>query len=122
MRTKAWRRRKQSLGAVAISRVLTGLKKTNRYGWLTEVPATVYTQRLRDLDRAFTNVLEGRGQCPRYKKKGRGHQTVRLQLDQRTIHTLWRPGEWLKAKACRKRLKRGKNAASQKCGKRNESS
>lgn len=82
-RSKAYRRRGESLsGAVDVSRALTALKKTTRYGWLREIPVTVLTQKLRDQDAAFKNFFEGRAKYPRFRKRGHA-ESVRLQLDQR---------------------------------------
>ena len=40
MRTKAYKRRKESITGVDISRHVTKLKKLPRFDWLTKVPAT----------------------------------------------------------------------------------
>ena len=84
-RTKAYRRRGESVTGVDYSRLLTVLKRTRRYGWLADAPATVLTQKLRDQDRAFRNFFEGRAKYPKYRKR-RAAQSVRLQMDQRQIH------------------------------------
>ena len=83
-RTKAYRRRGESVTGVDFSRLLTRLKHTARYGWLRETPSTVLTQKLRDQDRAFANFFAGRAKHPRYRKR-RTAQAIRLQLDQRCI-------------------------------------
>lgn len=90
MRIKAYKRREQSLNNVPISRVLTKLKKSYRYHWLSDAPGTIYTQRLRDLDKAYSNFFKGTGKFPRFKKR-RYAQSVRMQLDQRCIANYWRP-------------------------------
>ena len=84
-RTKAYRRRGESVTGVDFSRLLTRLKHTARYGWLRETPSTVLTQKLRDQDRAFANFFAGRAKYPRFRKR-RTTQAIRLQLDQRQVH------------------------------------
>ena len=85
-RTKAYRRRGESVTGVDFSRLFTRLKRTRRYGWLNTngTPRTVVDQKLRDQDRAFANFFAGRAKYPRYRKR-RTAQSIRLQLDQRRI-------------------------------------
>ena len=84
-RTKAYRRRGESVTGVDFSRLLTRLKRTARYGWLRDTPSTVLTQKLRDQDRAFANFFAGRAKYPRFRKR-RTAQSIRFQLDQRQVH------------------------------------
>ena len=51
---------------------LTTWKKEKETFWLKEVPSQSPQQALKDLDRAFTNFFEKRGNFPRFKKKGQG--------------------------------------------------
>ena len=83
-RSKAYRRRGESVTGVDFSRLLTRLKRTRCYGWLREIPSTVLTQKLRDADRAFANFFAGRAGYPKYRKR-RAEQSIRWQLDQRCI-------------------------------------
>lgn len=82
-RSKAYRRRGESVTGTDVSRAITDLKKTRRYHWLGEIPASVVTQKLRDQDRAFANFFAGRARYPRFRKRANA-QSVRLQLDQRS--------------------------------------
>lgn len=95
MRSKAYKRRGESLTGVGISKVLTGLKKTNRYRWLKQASAGCHTQKLRDLDNAFSNFFQGRTKYPRFKKRT-GVQSVRYQMDQRIVMNNYSPGKLLK--------------------------
>lgn len=88
-RSKAYRRRGESVSGVDVSRAITALKKTTRYNWLTEVPAGVIVQKLRDQDRAFTNFFSGRASYPRFRKRSSA-QSVRVQIDQRHHRALSR--------------------------------
>ena len=83
-RSKAYRRRGETVTGTDFSRLLTQLKQTARYGWLRETPSTVLTQKLRDQDRAFANSFAGRAKHPRFRKR-RTAQSVRFQLDPRRI-------------------------------------
>ena len=93
-RTKAYRRRGESVSGVDVSRALSGLKGTNRYSWLAEIPATVITQKLRDQDRSFVNFFAGRACHPQFKKRGH-NESVRLQVDRRQARRCarWAGGE-----------------------------
>ena len=83
VRTKAWRRRRESLNAVALHRLLNRLKRTGRFAWLYEVSKCAPQEALRDLDRAFASFWQGRKQgrrvgFPRFKKRGRCADRFRL--------------------------------------------
>ena len=83
-RSKAYRRRGESVTGTDFSRLLTRLKHTSRYGWLRETPSTVLTQKLRDQDQAFRNFFDGRAGYPKFRVR-RAAQSIRFQLDQRRI-------------------------------------
>jgi putative transposase len=83
VRRKAWRRRRQTLTAIELHRLLNRLKRTPRYGWLYEVSKCAPQEALRDLDRAYANCWRGRNASrrvglPRFKKRGRGAERFRL--------------------------------------------
>ena len=83
VRQKAWRRRRQALGAIELHRLLNRLKRTRRYGWLYEVSKCAPQEALRDLDRAYANWWRGckagrRVGLPRNKKRGRCPDRFRL--------------------------------------------
>ena len=66
-RSKAYRRRGESVTGTDFSRLLTRLKQTSRYGWLRDTPATVLTQKLRDQDPAFVNFFADRAGYPKFR-------------------------------------------------------
>jgi putative transposase len=83
VRRKAWQRRRQTLNAMDLHRLLNRLKRTARYGWLYEVSKCAPQEALRDLDRAYTNWWRSHKQGrrvgrPRFKKKGRCPERFRL--------------------------------------------
>jgi putative transposase len=70
IRTAAHRECGLTLTGNDISRWLTQWKCTEGHEWLKLVPATCFTQCMRDQDSAFRNYLAGRAQYPRSKRKG----------------------------------------------------
>ena len=83
VRRKAYHRRRQTLTAMDLHRLLNRLKRTPRYGWLYEVSKCAPQEALRDLDRAYANWWrEGRqGRRvgpPRFKKRIRCPDRFRL--------------------------------------------
>jgi putative transposase len=89
-RTKAYRRRGESVTGIDFSRLLTRLKRTDRYGWLKATPATVLVNKLRHQDQAFKNFFAGRAKYPRFKKRGHA-EAVTFQIDARQVK---RRREW----------------------------
>ena len=81
-KNKAYSRRKESISKKKASEFITHLKKQPGLAWLKSTPRDIYTQKLVDLETAFTNFFEGRTKYPKFKKKTH-QQKVRLQLDQR---------------------------------------
>lgn len=81
-RSKAYKRRGESVTGVDFSRLLTQLKKTRRYGWLADIPSSALQQKLRDQDKAFANFFAGRAKYPRFRKRAHA-AAIRLALDTR---------------------------------------
>ena len=95
LRIKAYTRRKESLNYVPLSRHITKLKKTKRYAWLDNSTAAVLIQKLIDLDKAYDGFFKKRGKFPRFKKKGHA-DSIRYQLDQRKLSSIFKTGDVLK--------------------------
>ena len=93
MRTKAYRRRKESVTGVDVQKQLTTLKK-DAFPWLATVPVSCLQQALRDQDRAFTNFFEKRARYPKFERR-HGAQSARVTLNWR--HTgkanAWQSGQ-----------------------------
>jgi putative transposase len=84
VRRKAFQRRRQTMTAIELHRLLVRLKRTPRYGWLYEVSKCAPQEALRDLDRAYANYWQGRRAgrrvgLPRFKKRGRCPDRFRLR-------------------------------------------
>lgn len=83
VRRKAFKRRRQTMNAMDLHRLLNRLKRTPRYGWLYEVSKCAPQEALRDLERAYANAWRGRKSgrrvgLPRWKKRGRCPERFRL--------------------------------------------
>jgi putative transposase len=78
IRSQAYRTCALSLTSNDLSRWLTQWKRTIGHEWLAEVPATAWTQCLRDQDRAFVHFFARRARHPRFKRKG-SRQSLRFQ-------------------------------------------
>lgn len=81
--------------AYDISSQITGLKKLESHAWLKNATAGALQQKLIDQDKAFDNFFKGRAKFPKFKKKSHA-QSVRYQMDQRTVLNNYRAGELLK--------------------------
>src|SRR6266540_3731316 len=84
VRRKAWRRRGETLNAMALHRLLVRLKRTPRFAWLYQVSKCAPQEALRDLDQAYANWWRGRSErcrrvgAPRFKKLVRSPDRFRL--------------------------------------------
>lgn len=95
MRLKAYKRRKESLNYVLMNKHITKIKKCSKYDWLRQSASSVLTQKLIDLDAAYTNFFKGRAKFPKFKKKSHS-QSIRYALDQRKVLNNYRAGELLR--------------------------
>lgn len=75
-----------------ISKTITQLKKYPEFEWLSDVPATIMMQTLRNLQTAFANFFDTKLDAgyPRYKKR-QTKASIRLQMDQRQIKNNYQP-------------------------------
>lgn len=94
MRGKAYKRRKESVSGIDISRRLTKLKKLPKFEWLNKIPATCLTQCLRDQDQAFANFFRRvkSGETPGYPRfRSRHDHAVSIRF-QDVSETKWARG------------------------------
>ena len=91
LRRKAYARRQERHNYASINRLVTRLKKTRRYCWLSNSTAACLIQKLKDLDHAYECFFKGTSKYPANKRK-HGRQSVRYQLDPRHISRLCIPG------------------------------
>jgi putative transposase len=71
-RTQAWYERKERIGYVESSAMLTLWKKKEELSFLNEVSCVPLQQGLRHLQSAFSNFFAGRAKYPNFKKKHNG--------------------------------------------------
>ena len=69
IRSEGYRLADLRVSGVGLSRWLTLWKKTPGHEWLAEIPATCFTQCLRDQDRAFSNFFAKRAKYPRFRRR-----------------------------------------------------
>jgi len=58
------------LNYVGLAKQLTGWRAAPETAWLAELPAQVQQQKLKDLERGFTNLFEKRAAPPRFRRRG----------------------------------------------------
>jgi putative transposase len=87
IRSEAYRECGLRLTGEDLSRWLTQWKRTAGHEWLVEVPATCFTQCLRNQDAAFRNFFAHRARYPRFKRK-RTYGSLRFQ----DVGTAWTRG------------------------------
>ena len=100
LRIKAWEREKRTIGRYECSRLLTQLKKTDKWLWLNTVDSKALVQSVQHLDEAFVRFFKGcnggsvsgypksRDKWERYTTYGtvrinrqpNGHGTIRLPI------------------------------------------
>lgn len=66
-RSKAWKRRKESISYGTQKGMLPGMKK--RMPFLSEVDSTALQETAKDVDDAFQNFFDGKARYPRFKRK-----------------------------------------------------
>lgn len=93
MISRAYSDRQERLNYVAVGKQLTQLKRDPNFAWMNDVPSDVYGQKLRDLDRAFSNFFAKRAKYPRFRKRGHA-ESIRFKFDQRHAGKV---AAWLKS-------------------------
>jgi putative transposase len=95
LRSKAYAENKEKHNYVSLSKKITELKANPDYNWLNNSTSGCLTQKLIDLDKAYSNFFGKRASYPTFKKKLH-IQSIRYQLDQRNIKSTYEKGEFLK--------------------------
>lgn len=85
----------ENMNYVGMNKHLTFLKGTSNFCWLKDATANVLTQKLIDLDTAYTNFFKGRAKFPKFKKKGHA-ESIRYQIDQRNVLSTYSAGDFIK--------------------------
>jgi len=94
MMSRAWSEREDRLTYVDVSKQFTALKRTPEFDWLKAISSDVIIQKLRDLDRAYSNFFAKRAKYPRFRNRHR-KQSIRFQFDRRNTGKVagWVKGE-----------------------------
>jgi len=82
MMSRAWSEREDRLTYVDVSKQFTALKRTPEFEWLKGIPSDVINQKLRDLDRGYSNFFAKRAKYPRFRSRHR-KQSIRFAFDHR---------------------------------------
>nr|WP_305910407.1 helix-turn-helix domain-containing protein [Methylomarinum sp. Ch1-1]MDP4523157.1 helix-turn-helix domain-containing protein [Methylomarinum sp. Ch1-1] len=86
LRSKAYRRRGESINYVGLSKHFTHLKKQTAFAWLKDATASCLTQKLIDLDKAFKGFFKVKPIIPGSRKNSTGKLCATSWTS-----ALWRP-------------------------------
>ncbi|PXX81170.1 RNA-guided endonuclease InsQ/TnpB family protein [Rivihabitans pingtungensis] len=113
----------KKLGYAGLCKLLTEWRNGTETPWLADAPVHPQQQKLKDLERAYSNFFAKRADFPRFKKKGR-HDSFRypdpkqIKLDQANSRIFLPKLGWLRYRNSRDVLGAVKNiTVSQSCGK-----
>jgi putative transposase len=74
--------------ALALKKHFHAIRET-AYPWTYDVTKCVVEGAFDDLGRAYTNFFAGRAEYPKYKKKGKSHESFYLSNDKFTLGSHW---------------------------------
>jgi helix-turn-helix protein len=74
--------------ALALKRQFNAIRKAH-FPWTYEVSKCVVEGAFDDLSKAFTNFFEGRARYPKFKKKGKAHDSFYLSNEKVTVGSHW---------------------------------
>jgi putative transposase len=73
LQKERYERGEKKLGYAGLCRLLTEWRNSAETAWLARVPIHPLQQKLKDLERAYSNFFAKRADFPRFKKKGRSN-------------------------------------------------
>lgn len=79
VRSEAWKTSRESISYTQTSKMLTCLKHTDGFTWLTEVDSMALQESLRDLDNAYKNFFAKRAGYPKFHSKRSSFQSYRTR-------------------------------------------
>lgn len=79
VRSEAWKTSRESISYTQTSKMLTCLKHTDGFTWLTEVDSMALQESLRDLDNAYKNFFAKRAGYPKFHSKRSLFQSYRTR-------------------------------------------
>jgi putative transposase len=110
LQKERYERGEKKLSYFQLSRLLTEWRNSAETAWLAEAPYAILQQKLRDLEKAYTNFFAKRADLPRFKKKGRNRDSFRypdpkaLKLDQDNSRIFLPKLGWIRYRNSRKVL------------------
>jgi len=78
MRKKAYQRRGENLNYISLTKHVGQLKQQSKFIWLKQSTTSCLTQKIKDLDKAYSNFFHKRAERPKFKKKSHD-QSVRYR-------------------------------------------
>ena len=81
-------RKLQSPSAMALKSQFHALRERD-YPWTYDVTKCVVEGAFDDLDKAYANFFAGRAEYPKYKKKGKSHESFYLSNDKFVVGSHW---------------------------------
>jgi len=109
LQKERYERGEKKLGYAELCKLLTEWRKSTEIAWLARVPIHPLQQKLKDLERAYSNFFDKRADFPRFKKKGRSDSfrypdPRQIKLDQGNSRIFLPKLGWLRYRNSRKVL------------------
>jgi len=123
LQKERYERSEKKLGYAGLCKLLTDWRNSAETAWLADAPIHPLQQKLKDLERAYSNFFAKRADFPRFKKKGRSDSfrypdPKQIKLDQANSRIFLPKLGWVRYRNSRKVLGAVKNVTvSQSCGK-----
>jgi putative transposase len=109
LQKERYERGEKKLGYAGLCKLLTEWRNSAETAWLAEAPIHPLQQKLKDLERAYSNFFAGRADFPRFRKKGRSDSfrypdPKQIKLDQSNSRIFLPKLGWLRYRNSRKVL------------------
>jgi putative transposase len=110
LQKERYERGEKKLGYFGLCRLLTEWRNSTETAWLADAPVHPLHQKLKDLERAYSNFFAKRADFPRFKKKGCGRDSFRypdpkqIKLDQDNSRIFLPKLGWIRYRNSRKVL------------------
>jgi len=109
LQKERYERGEKKLGYAGLCKLLTEWRNSAETAWLAEAPIHPLQQKLKDLERAYSNFFAKRADFPKFKKKGQGDSfrypdPKQIKLDQGNNRIFLPKLGWLRYRNSRKVL------------------
>jgi putative transposase len=114
LQKERYERGEKKLGYAGLCKLLTEWRNSAETAWLAEAPIHPLQQKLKDLERAYSNFFAKRADFPKFKKKGQGDSfrypdPKQIKLDQGNSRIFLPKLGWMRYRNSRKVLGAVKN-------------